>query len=70
MLPNRLNLCACALLPLTLVVILARTIVFVPMHALARIVPLEISCARNRIINLVMKDFYINVGQQSKVSIK
>jgi hypothetical protein len=33
---NRLKLYACALFPLDLVVILARTIVLVPMHALAR----------------------------------
>jgi hypothetical protein len=34
--PNRLKLCACALLPLDLVVILVRASVLAPMHALAR----------------------------------
>jgi hypothetical protein len=34
--PNRLKLCTCALLPLDLVVILARTIVLVLVHTLAR----------------------------------
>ena len=37
-LPNRLKLCACALLPLHLVVILAPTMVLVPMHTHANIV--------------------------------
>jgi hypothetical protein len=66
-LPDSLKLCACPLLSLDLVVILARTIVLVPMHALVRmfvpartpVLALTVTCRKFVVSKIRMTDLLV-----------